>query len=58
MFTGEIEICNTDDPSDCCKIPVLLKTSRNKAVYNYPLFQWFLEKYPNIFPILRAFLGI
>jgi len=31
-FTGEIKICNTHDPNDCCTIPVYLKTPVNQQV--------------------------
>ena len=56
-FSGDITICNTDDATDCCKIPVTLETPRNRAIYFYPLFVQLLEQHPNMFLILKAFLG-
>jgi hypothetical protein len=54
-FTGEIEVCNTDDPTDCCKIPVTLKTPRARQVN--PLFVILLEIFIEQFPMLNWILN-
>jgi len=58
QYTGDITICNKNDPNDCCKIPVVLKTPRTRVTHVQPLFLQFLDQYPNMFPILRIFLGV
>jgi len=58
-FTGNVTICNSDDPTDCCTIPVTLTTPKNKPFnFNYPLLSWLFERFPNVFPILRYLLGL
>jgi len=57
-FTGDVVVCNKDDPTDCCKIPVTLQTPRGRTINFYPLFLQFLEQHPNMFPMLRIFLGV
>lgn len=54
-FTGEVILENTDDPSDICRIPVLLSTPKAKA-FNFGsyLLNWLLEQ----FPILKFILGL
>jgi hypothetical protein len=57
-YTGEVVVCNKDDSTDCCKIPVTLKTPRSKTIFDFPLLQQFLELHPNMFPILRTLMGL
>jgi hypothetical protein len=57
-FSGQIEVCNSDDPTDCCTIPVTLTTPKNKPFNIFPPFLRFIEKYPHMFPILRQLLGL
>lgn len=52
MFTGSVEVINTDDPSDFCKMPVELETPRARGV-----FYNFLEQLANRFPILQYLFG-
>ncbi len=52
-FTGTIKIVNSENPNDFCEIDILLKTPRNKALFN-SLFYWFLEH----FPILNRALNL
>jgi len=54
-FTGTIRINNTDNSSDFCEIDISLTTPRARAGFN--LLEWILQKYPNMFPILRRILG-
>ena len=57
VFSGDVKIVNTNDPTDSCRIPVSLSTPKNKAItINTPFLQFvenFFERYPNMFPILR-----
>jgi hypothetical protein len=54
-FTGKIKMINSDDPTDFCEIDVSLKTPR--AINGFSLMQWILQRYPNMFPILRNILA-
>ncbi len=54
-FTGKIKMINSDDPADFCEIDVSLTTPRARTGFN--LLQWILQKYPNMFPILRHILA-
>jgi len=54
-FAGTIKIINSDDPTDFCEIDISLTTPRVKTGFN--LLQWILQKYPNMFPILRHILA-
>jgi len=56
-FTGHITIINTEDPSDFCIIDVSLATPVIQQ-YEDSLFHWFLERFPNAFPILRKLLEL
>jgi len=55
QFSGNITVCNTDDPSNCCQVPVTLETSRNRAV-NIPFLR-FLQLFPNIIIVLKYLFG-
>jgi hypothetical protein len=52
-FDGEIVLVNSEDPSDTCVIDVSLATPVNQRSYSSPLLQRLLERFPNMFPILR-----
>jgi hypothetical protein len=54
-FTGTIKLINSDDPTDFCEIDVSLKTPRTTNGFN--LLEWILQRYPNMFPILRNILA-
>ena len=53
-FTGKIKIINTDDPSEYCEIPVVLKTPKSRTI-NSPLIK-FLQNHQNLLPILQKLL--
>ena len=55
-FSGDITVCNSDDPTECCNIPTSLKTPRNRAV-NIVLLQFF-EKLFEQLPMLKLLLYI
>jgi hypothetical protein len=55
-FSGQIKIVNKDDVNDYETIPITLTTSKNKNIYRFPLIQKYLEKHPNLLPILRLLL--
>jgi len=57
IFTGHVTITNTEDSGDFCIIDVSLATPVSQQ-YHYPMFHWFLERFPNAFPILRNLLGL
>ncbi|EMR74891.1 subtilisin-like serine protease [Thermoplasmatales archaeon SCGC AB-540-F20] len=58
-FEGVVNVTNTIDPDDFEIIDVSLATPKNKAFnYNFPLISWLLERFPNMFPILRHILGL
>ena len=54
-FTGEVVLVNSEIPDDTCIIDVSLATPVNQQVIN-PLLQMILERFPNVFPILRNLL--
>jgi len=54
-FTGKVKMVNSDNASDFCEIDVSLTTPR--AINGFALLQWILQKYPNMFPILRYILA-
>jgi len=54
-FTGTIKMINSDNTSDFCEIDVSLKTPRSRTGFN--LLQWILQRYPNMFPILRNIIA-
>jgi len=56
-FTGTINIVNSDDPTDFCEIDVSLITPRARTINGFNLLHWILQKYPNVFPILRHILA-
>jgi PKD repeat protein len=57
-FSGDITICNDEDNTDTCTIPVSLTTPRNKEIlFTHPIFQ-FLKYYVSMFPILQFILKI
>jgi hypothetical protein len=53
-FTGKIKIINTDDPSEYCEIPVVLKTPKSRTI-NLPLIK-FLQNHQNLLQILQQLL--
>ena len=56
-FTGEIKIVNSENSSDYCIIDVSLVTPKNQQ-NSHPLFQRFIDRFPNAFPILRQIFGL
>ncbi len=54
-FTGEIVLVNSKNAEDTCIINVVLKTPRDKTI-NTPLIN-FLQKHPNLFPLLKILFG-
>ncbi|MCK4364610.1 MAG: VCBS repeat-containing protein [Thermoplasmatales archaeon] len=57
VFTEKIKVINTFDPNDFCEIDVELTTSKNKVSINALVVRR-LERFPNLFPILRLLLGL
>ncbi len=53
-FTGYVKVVNTENSSDYCIIHIMLNTPRSLKT-SYFLIQ-FLERCPNVFPILRKLL--
>ncbi len=54
-FTGDVILENIDDPTDICKIEVLLSTPKTKGFNFYTnIINWLLEQ----FPILKFILGL
>lgn len=51
-FTGIIKIVNVDDPSDNCEIAVSIETPRTNSLFQ-TLLNLILERFPNVFPMLR-----
>jgi hypothetical protein len=37
--------------------PLPIEMPRNKAIYSFPCLQWFLDQFPNHFPLLKLILG-
>ncbi len=56
-YTGTIKIINVDVPSDNCEIEISIETPRTKSLFQ-TLLNLILERFPNVFPILRLFLEI
>ena len=54
-FSGKIKMINSDNSSDFCEVDVSLTTPRARIGFN--LLEWILQKYPNMFPILRHILA-
>ena len=54
-FTGKVKIINSDNPANFCEIDVSLTTPR--TINGFNLIHWILQKYPNLFPILRNILA-
>jgi len=52
-FSGEVIVINEGDTNDICKIPISLTTPKNKGLNFQIFFLRFLEKYLQLFPILR-----
>jgi hypothetical protein len=55
-FSGNVTVCNEDDSSDCCIIPVTLKTPKAKALSTNPLITRLLEHLCQYFPMLNWLL--
>ena len=50
-FTGDIIVCNSDDPTECCSISTSLATPRNRAINNFIML--FFEKLFEQIPMLK-----
>ena len=57
-FTGEIVLVNSEDSADTCTIDVSLATPVNQQSFSFPLIQRLLERFPNMFPILRNLMEL
>lgn len=57
-YTGNIKVVNSDNPDDYCEIPVDITVFRQRNLARFTLFFEFLQSHPNLFPILRQFLGL
>jgi hypothetical protein len=55
-FSGQIEVCNSEDTTQCCTIPVTLKTPKNKALSTNPLLTRLLERLCQYFPMFEWLL--
>jgi len=55
QYSGNIKLCNDDDPTDTCTIPVTLTTPKNKA-YIQTSFLHILENYPILYNLLRQIM--
>jgi hypothetical protein len=55
-FTGKVKVINSDDPTDFCEIDIILKTPREKTLYN-PLVK-ILEQFPIVFSLLKYVRGL
>jgi len=56
-YTGTIRIINVDNPSDHCEIEVSVETPRTNNLFQN-LLNLLLERFPNLFPLVRKFLEI
>jgi len=54
-FTGEIVLVNSENAADTCIINVVLKTPRDKTIDTQ--LKNFLQKHPNLFPLLKILFG-
>ncbi len=57
-FSGVVKIVNKENSSDFCTIDVSLATPMNQQSNIHPLLLRILERFPNIFPLLRYMLGL
>jgi hypothetical protein len=55
-YYGNVTVCNEDDPSDCCIIPVTLKTPKIKLFIGNPLLRLVLERLSQYFPMFEQLL--
>jgi len=53
-FTGYVKVVNTENSSDYCIIHIMLNTPRSLKTNHF--FIQFLQRHPNLFPILRKLL--
>jgi hypothetical protein len=53
-FTGYVKVVNTENSSDYCIIHIMLNTPRSLKTNNF--FIQFLQRHPNVFPILRKLI--
>jgi len=57
-FSGDITVVNMENSSDKCTISVYMKTPKSKVSnFNLDLMNWLLDRFPNVFPILRYILS-
>jgi hypothetical protein len=56
VFEGEVKVVNKENGFDFEILPVILQTPKSKSINM--LFQWFLQEFPNTFPILRQLFGL
>jgi len=56
-FTGEVTIANKENSNDYCTIEVSLVTPKSKSFsFIFDLLERLLDRFPNVFPILRHLL--
>jgi hypothetical protein len=53
-FSGTVKVINSDNATDFCEIDVFLTTPRARS---YNILQNLMERFPNLFVILRYILG-
>jgi len=59
QFSGQITLCNEEDITDTCTIPVSLATPKNKPYINTPFLKFLenlMEQHPLLLPMLRCLL--
>jgi photosystem II stability/assembly factor-like uncharacterized protein len=54
-FSGTVKIINSNNPDDFCEIDVALTTPRARS---YNLLQNLMERFPNVFILLKYILGV
>jgi len=57
QYSGQIKLCNDEDPSDTCIIPVSLATPKNRPYINTPLLQ-FMQQHQLIYQLLQRLLNL
>ena len=59
QYSGQITLCNEEDITDTCNIPVSLATPKNKPYINTPFLRFLenlMEQHPLLLPMLRCLL--
>lgn len=56
IFQGSLRVENQENSSDFELIPVYLKTPLRQDLFFPKFFEWFIQMFPHVFPILRILL--